>query len=162
MRILKGISNIFMKVGAFNKTLIKILREVLDNIVKEEAKEFLGFQPKTIELIVKGRRFNAMVSLNVDIPLTLLKRKQPIEMVANLYPELKKPSFHLEIMNPSGKPYSYTHPEWIKEFDKFWKRSSKRLEANHIVKTLRVQYDELVRELKKIREELETRIQQQW
>lgn len=127
----------YKRVGVFNKTLIKILREVLDTIVKEEAEEFLGFKPKTIDLIVKGRRFNAWTSLKVDIPLTLLKRKQPIEMVADLYPELKKLSFHLEIMNPSGNPYSYTHPEWMKEFDKFWKRSSKRLEANDTVKTVK-------------------------
>lgn len=158
----KNTEKFYEKVGAFNKTLIKILREIIDTIVKEEAEKFLRFKPKTIDLMVKGKRFNEWTSLNVDIPLTLLKRKQPIEMVSDLYPELNNPSFRLEITSPSGNPYSYTHPEWMKEFDEFWKRSSRRLEANHTVKTLRKQYDELVRELKKIRKELETRIQQQW
>jgi hypothetical protein len=158
----KKTKQLYEKVETFNKTLTRIKREVLDTIVKEEAEEFLRFQPKTLDLVVKGIRFNEWTSMKVEIPTTLLKRKQPIEMVSDLYPELKKPSFYLEIISPSGNPYSYTHPEWMKEFDKFWKRSSSRLEADPIVKTLRKQYNELIQEMEKIRKELETRIQRQW
>ena len=158
----RKMEQLYEKVEVFNRTLIKIQKETIATIVKEEAEKFLGFQPKALDLVVKGKQFNEWTSRKVEIPLTLLKRKQPIEMVSDLYPELKEPSFHLEIINPSGNPYSYTHPDWIKEFDKFWKRSSRRLEANFTVKTLRKQYSELIEEMEKTKKELETRIQQQW
>lgn len=158
----RNVKQFYGKVEAFNKTLTRIRREILDTIVKEEAERFLGFQPKTLELVVKGKSFNEWTSMKVEIPLTLLKRKQPIQMVSDLYPELKEPSFSLEIISPSGNPYSYTHPEWMKEFDKFWKRSSKRLEEDLTVKTLRKQFSELVQEMEKVRKELGTRIQRQW
>lgn len=156
----RKINEFYEKVDIYNKTLLKIKREIIPTIQMEEAEKFLGFQPKTLKLFVRGKRFIDWTTIEINIPLTLLKKKQPIEMVSVLYPEMKKPSFHLEITNPAGNPYSYTHPEWMKEFDKFWKRCHKRLEADSTVQSLREQYAKLISETEKLRKELVTRIEQ--
>lgn len=152
----------YERVERFNRTLVKIKKEVVDKIVKEEARKFLKFKPKRLGVVVKGIRFNEWTTRKIEVSLTLLKEKQPIEMVSELYPDMKKPSFELEIINPSGNRYSYSHPEWMVEFDKFWKRSSKRLEADSTMKSFREQEKELILEVGKAKEELKTRIEQRW
>lgn len=151
----------FQRIQNYNGKLQKSI-DLINRIVIEETRvAFPSYMESRPDFLIRREHGNES---RIDINESLRMQKHPLDLAERGRLENENRQYFIDLMPVKGGPSKVLEYEADdkKAFDILWNACSVRVEQDSLIKYLRKEYLEIVKELQSIKKELIRRIQEPW